>query len=343
MTAPCTPFFNRSGGFGVTGSPSAGWTFTKTAQASTAEVIATFGLNEDSGAALVIENSTTTDTVFAPGVTGKANSANRSALTLTAQHAADSGVVAAMTLRSRIGASTLVVTRPLFDWQNNTTSVLQMLPLNSGANSALSWGTQTTGAPTFTTRSAGTRLVLLNDIGASSVDYALGVGDSGTTTWFSIATTSTSRNFKWYAGTTNIMKLDGSGALTVTGVASNSLPILKITDGTTTASHYISASGVYQVGTASSHTFSLLTNNSTRVTVNATASEVGIGKTATAGITLDLNGPLGLKSYTVATMPAAGTAAGQAIYVSDAAVAPCVAFSNGTNWKRCDNAATTVV
>lgn len=49
-----------------------------------------------------------------------------------------------------------------------------------------------------------------------------------------------------------------------------------------------------------------------------------------------------LKSYTVATLPAVGVAGGQ-VYVSDAAVAPCVAFSNGTNWKRCDNAATTVV
>ena len=47
-------------------------------------------------------------------------------------------------------------------------------------------------------------------------------------------------------------------------------------------------------------------------------------------------------SYTVGTLPAAGVAGGN-IYVSDAAVAPCHAFSNGTNWKRCDNAATTVV
>lgn len=48
------------------------------------------------------------------------------------------------------------------------------------------------------------------------------------------------------------------------------------------------------------------------------------------------------KSYTVATLPAAGVGGG-AVYVSDAAVAACIAFSNGTNWKRCDNAATTVI
>lgn len=52
--------------------------------------------------------------------------------------------------------------------------------------------------------------------------------------------------------------------------------------------------------------------------------------------------PITVKSYTVATLPSASPAA-QICYVSDAAVAPCLAFSNGTNWKRCDNAATTVV
>lgn len=53
-------------------------------------------------------------------------------------------------------------------------------------------------------------------------------------------------------------------------------------------------------------------------------------------------GLVNLRSYTVATLPAATTAGG-IVYVSDAAVAPCLAFANGTNWKRCDNAATTVV
>lgn len=51
---------------------------------------------------------------------------------------------------------------------------------------------------------------------------------------------------------------------------------------------------------------------------------------------------ISLASYTVGTLPSASPAGGL-IYVSDAAVAPCVAFSNGTNWKRCDNAATTVI
>lgn len=48
-----------------------------------------------------------------------------------------------------------------------------------------------------------------------------------------------------------------------------------------------------------------------------------------------------LPAYTVATLPSAATAGGM-IYVSDAATAPCLAVTNGTNWKRCDNMGTTV-
>lgn len=66
-----------------------------------------------------------------------------------------------------------------------------------------------------------------------------------------------------------------------------------------------------------------------------------VGTLAVTGATT-LSSRLNVASYTVGTLPAAG-AAGGVIYVSDAAVAPCLAFSDGTNWKRCDNAATTVV
>jgi hypothetical protein len=50
--------------------------------------------------------------------------------------------------------------------------------------------------------------------------------------------------------------------------------------------------------------------------------------------------PLKLKSYTVATVPAAGASARQIVYVTNgAAGAPVVAFSDGTNWKRIDTLA----
>lgn len=60
---------------------------------------------------------------------------------------------------------------------------------------------------------------------------------------------------------------------------------------------------------------------------------------AAAAVTVDR--PVKLATYTVATAPDAATAgAGAMIYVSDgAAGSPIVAFSNGTDWLRCDTAA----
>lgn len=47
-----------------------------------------------------------------------------------------------------------------------------------------------------------------------------------------------------------------------------------------------------------------------------------------------------LRTYTVATVPAAAANARVLIYVSNgAAGAPVVAFSDGTNWKRVDSLA----
>ena len=44
-------------------------------------------------------------------------------------------------------------------------------------------------------------------------------------------------------------------------------------------------------------------------------------------------GPVGVKSYTVATLPSAATA-GQSIYVSDETGGAVLAFADGTNWRR---------
>lgn len=48
--------------------------------------------------------------------------------------------------------------------------------------------------------------------------------------------------------------------------------------------------------------------------------------------------PIRLRSYTVATLPGSPVA-GQMVYVSDATGGAVVAFSNGTNWLRCDTSA----
>jgi hypothetical protein len=70
-------------------------------------------------------------------------------------------------------------------------------------------------APTFTNRSIGTRLIIYPNIGAGSVDFAIGMGSSAI--WHSIPSNLSNQFFQWYGGTTNIMTLDGTGNLTLVG------------------------------------------------------------------------------------------------------------------------------
>lgn len=70
------------------------------------------------------------------------------------------------------------------------------------------------GAPTFTTRSAGTKIVFASGLGAAGVDYSIGV--SANAFWFAV-TNATSHNYIWYGGTTVAMTLGSNGNLTLVG------------------------------------------------------------------------------------------------------------------------------
>jgi hypothetical protein len=70
--------------------------------------------------------------------------------------------------------------------------------------------------PAFTTRSAGTKIVLLPNISGSSVDYALGINSS--TLWYSVSDTTC--NHSWYLGTSRRLILDNTG-LVFTSSGSN--------------------------------------------------------------------------------------------------------------------------
>jgi hypothetical protein len=91
----------------------------------------------------------------------------------------------------------------------NTFNVTGSAPLISYAGAG-------TGNPAFNTRSAGTKLVLWPNIDSTHSDYAMGI-TSGTpnTLWTSVP--ATSEQFQWYAGTTNIMTLSGTGNLQANG------------------------------------------------------------------------------------------------------------------------------
>lgn len=95
---------------------------------------------------------------------------------------------------------------------NDTTTGGGQLYLNGLTGNRIDFNTNGVAAPAFTTRSAGTKLVLYPAIGGSSSDYALGI-ESGTL-WYSVPNTTSVH--RWYGGTTSMMNLTNSN-LTVNG------------------------------------------------------------------------------------------------------------------------------
>jgi hypothetical protein len=90
------------------------------------------------------------------------------------------------------------------------TTLRSSVSYTAGANSIqftnttsnyIAWNTSGVTAPTVTTRSNGTKLLLWPGISATQVDYAIGVETNHM--WFSVA--NTDNGFKWYANTTQVM------------------------------------------------------------------------------------------------------------------------------------------
>jgi hypothetical protein len=106
--------------------------------------------------------------------------------------------------------------------------------LNGATSNRVEWSAVGTGAPAFTTRSAGTKLLMYPAISGSQVDYAMGI--DAATMWSSIPVASSSFYFKWYGGQTQVASLDGTGSLVVSGDITTST-------GTVTAAKYTGISG----------------------------------------------------------------------------------------------------
>ena len=129
------------------------------------------------------------------------------------------------------------------------------LYLNGSGNNRIDFNTNGTGAPTFTTRSAGTKIALYPSLSGSAGDYALGV-DSGTL-WTSLPAADAGQFFKWYGGTTEVANLSGTGVFQVVGNANvGNL-------GTTTA--IITTGNITTINTG------LVQNGNSNVTITANA------------------------------------------------------------------------
>jgi hypothetical protein len=152
------------------------------------------------------------------------------------------------------------------------------LYLNGSGNNRIDFNTNGTGAPTFTTRSAGAKVVLYPVIDGTSTDYALGV-DSGTF-WSGIPAADAGIFFKWYAGTTEVANLSGTGILTVTG---------NITGGNLVTGGNLSVTGNANVGNLSTTTAIITTGNIT--TINS-----GLLQNGNSNITITSNGNVSIQA-----------------------------------------------
>ncbi len=84
------------------------------------------------------------------------------------------------------------------------------LVLNNGTSNSISFGTAGVAAPTFTSYSAGVKIILFDNISSTSTGYTIGINSN--TMFFTTDTTSS--GYAWYAGTTSIATLSGAGAAT---------------------------------------------------------------------------------------------------------------------------------
>jgi hypothetical protein len=99
------------------------------------------------------------------------------------------------------------------DTTNSIATVNNTLNFTNSGTPLLNMRAAGLAVPAFTTRSAGTKIVLYDEIGAAAVDYAIGTATD--MLWNSVSTTS--KSFRWYAGTTPVGELTGAGLFTVTG------------------------------------------------------------------------------------------------------------------------------
>jgi len=148
---------------------------------------------------------------------------------------------------------------------NDATTGGGQLYLNGVTGNRIDFNTNGSGAPTFTTRSVGTKLVLYPLVGAAAVDYGLGIETSNL--WFSTSTTST--GFKWYGGTTLAATLTGAGALSLSSTL-NVTGIITNTGGITGVGGIKSSSSANGIGytTGAGGTVTQITSKATGVTLS---------------------------------------------------------------------------
>jgi hypothetical protein len=85
-----------------------------------------------------------------------------------------------------------------------------MLLLSNGISNNLVYAGAGVGAPTFNTRSVGTKITFYTSLNTTNADY--GIGLESAHAWFSVPQNVSSNGWKFYGGTTQVGRIDGVGS-----------------------------------------------------------------------------------------------------------------------------------
>jgi hypothetical protein len=118
------------------------------------------------------------------------------------------------------------------NWNNSGTAQISgcvtisggTITLNNYFGNYIDFGINGYAPPSFGTRSAGSKLVLFDQVDGSNTDYAIGIDNA--VLWTGVPQNNGTYSFAWYGGITPVMTLDGTGVLTV--ASSISTPSLTI-------------------------------------------------------------------------------------------------------------------
>ena len=196
-----------------------GQTGAATGFATTANTLAQFAATTSAQLLGVISDETGTGALVfgtSPTITTSLTtpSASFDLINTTAANVNAFGAATALNLGAATGITT-VGNQLKLSRTNSTANDTGQIFLNGSNGNRIDWNTEGVGAPTFTTRSVGTKLTLYPTLGASAVDYAIGI-NSGTF-WNSIPGNDAGQFFRWYGGTTEVANLSGTGNFTTVG------------------------------------------------------------------------------------------------------------------------------